>query len=517
MRHSFRFHDKSLFTVVETQEKPVAVLHHAIPTTTAQIDRFPPEMLVAIFVHLSKPDLWGLKPSSFILDLVSVTHVCKFWRQVAIDTPDLWSEIHMTNLEAVDTFLERSRTTPLNVDLNSAYEDVLRSVGSHTHRLRHLSLSASRSRGYDPFATLTNPAPLLERLVISCLADLQPRVLFDDQVPRLRELKIFASSLWLKTRFANLTSLHLTLYDSTRTHSQFLPFLDMLRRCPTLEEMYIWWNLYDIVPPTTAQTPTVPLPRLRKLLLRSFCFQNAKYLLHSFDLMADGIAIHLSDMNLGAEDNNFISRIQTVFPNNDPRQPSLVSSTKLELSFHIKPPEIIIHAIGPHFSIRIDTSWNDYDYPNEMNFTPHDVFSSVKELWVRGSICLDPKFNNFQHFPALERLVLVGRGSARNIRQALSPSGSGILPSPLLSVIEYFGVDELEIGEVFLLVRNRYNAVHQLKKLRISSIFIPLPVGTCGRVQDVESLNIPSAYSMDLPEYCFSKGHKWWQSWKLGL
>jgi len=85
--------------------------HPSVPTIITQIDRLPPELLAAIFFHLSKqePDLHGREASYFVQDLVSISHVCRTWRQVAVTAPELWTEIKMTELELVKVFLERSR------------------------------------------------------------------------------------------------------------------------------------------------------------------------------------------------------------------------------------------------------------------------------------------------------------------------------------------------------------------------------------------------------------------------
>lgn len=499
--------------------------HPSFPTTAAQIDRLPPETLAAIFVHLSKEerDSHGRNSSSLIQDLVSITHVCRFWRQVAINAPDLWNKINTTNLEAVDTFLERSGAVPLSVDLRPLDREILLAVTPHVHRFRQFSLSAPRDPDYNPFVTLTKPAPLLERLGINYPAvDFGPYVLFDDQVPRLRELEMFTNGVWLQNQLGNLTSLDLTLRDTVSPRSNFPAFLDMLRRCPVLEEMVLWWNIWDVAPAEPNRSPTVPLHRLRKLLLRSFSTGNIKYLLRSLAFMTNEVAIHLNAVNLETEGEDFVSELQTVFPNNNTHQPSLLSSTKLELIFHTQPRTVILHAIGPRFAIRMDTCLDEYGRFDKVNFTFHDVFPSVKEFWVRGSTRLDARLNGFEHLPALEKLVINGRGSGlvRNIRRELSSDHPGILPCPLLSAIDCYG-NALEVDEIFLLMSTRSSAGHRLDNLRVPSSFIPLPVDISAFVRDFGSLDTPlkalHMHSMELPEFCFAKGHRWWKLWKSRL
>jgi len=492
-------------------------------TTAAQNNRLPSEMLVAIFAHLSRQELSlpGCKGSCFVRDLVSVTHVCRFWRQAAINAPELWTEIVTRDItvEAIKGFLERSGELPLNVDLRwvpggaaETDQDITDALVPHTHRFRQLSACV---RGSIPF---TKPAPLLERLAIRhSLGDQE--ILFDDQAPRLRELVLVSKGLWLQNQLGNLTTLHLTLSNDRRTHSEFLPFFDMLRRCPVLEEMFLSWSGRDVrlVPP---QLPTVPLHHLRKLVLSSLRVENLKYFLRIFDLKAHGIVIHLSGVNTPLKDNS-IPSIQAMFPNNHSGRPSLLSSTRLGLIFRTQLRLIIIHVVGPGFSIRVDLS-PDASIPlDKVRCVLHDAFPSVRELWVRGSSRMDTKLYGIEHFTALERLVLIGRGSkwARNLRQVFSPDPSGVLPCPLLSTIDCY-CSAAEMREVFHLVRTRSSAGRRLQKLGVPISFIPLPVDVSSCVKDVggldTSMNTLRVYSMGLPEFYFVD-HEWWQPWKSGF
>jgi hypothetical protein len=263
------------------------------------------------------------------------------------------------------------------------------------------------------------------------------------------------------------------------------------------------------------------LHHLRKLLLRSFDVESLKYLLHTFDLRANGIAIHLSGVNPGPQRRSAISDIQAMFPSDNSDRPSLASSTRLELIFHARPRTIIMHTVGPGFSARIDLGLDDFTHDNDVNYTFRDVFHSVKELWVRGSFRVDTNLGGIEHFTALEKLVLVGRGSkmARNFRRGLSPDPSGVLPCPLLSTIDCHG-NASEMREMFLLLRIRSSAGRQLEKVRVPSSFIPLPADIASCVRDVGSLDIPlrilHMYAMRLPEFCFAeRGPEWWEPWNL--
>ena len=509
----------------EMQDMPISPELPSILPTVAEINRLPPEMLAGIFVYLSRqePDSAGRKASHSVQDLISVTHVCTLWRRAAITAPGLWTEITMMNLEMTKAFLERSRAVPLNVDLRPSSGTELNTVRldmviPHIHRLRQLSVHTLTRRDYltRALTSFTEPVPLLERLVIRHPLGGRSLLLFGDQAPRLRELVIVSDGLRLQNRLGSLTSLHVTL---PWMGSDFLPFFDMLRRCPVLEEMFVSWSGRD-PPPPPPQLPTVPLRHLRKLFLHLCTVGNIRYLLHSFDLRANGIAIHLSSVH--PQGNYSISDIQTIFPNDNSSRPSLTSSTKLELIFHTQPQTFIMHAVGPGFSTRIDLGLRDFG-SHDVNYTFHDIFPLVKELWVRGLSRMGAKLHGIEHFTALEKLVLIGKGPkvARIFRQALSPDPSGALPCPLLSTIDCHG-NASEMREIFLLLRKRFTAGRRFEKVRVPSSFIPLPADTASCVREVESLDIPSRvlhmYAMELPEFCFAeKGHEWWEPWRSKL
>ena len=161
---SFRSHDENLSDLRQMHRMTLPELP-PFPTTVAPIDRLPPEMLVAIFAHLSKREP-GHIPSHFVQGLVSVTHICRFWREVAINAPDLWAEVKMTNLEGVKVFLERSSAVPLNVSLRlgshlgtETNRGLLEVVAPHAHRVR-------LGQGFGLPVLFTKPAPLFERLEI---------------------------------------------------------------------------------------------------------------------------------------------------------------------------------------------------------------------------------------------------------------------------------------------------------------------------------------------------------------
>ncbi|KAI0750294.1 hypothetical protein C8Q80DRAFT_1270014 [Daedaleopsis nitida] len=77
------------------------------------INRLPPELLAKIFAHVSAPG----HRTSMIVDsvaLVVVTHVCRLWRAVALESAALWSHISL-HQKCAPVFFQRSQAVPLTV------------------------------------------------------------------------------------------------------------------------------------------------------------------------------------------------------------------------------------------------------------------------------------------------------------------------------------------------------------------------------------------------------------------
>ncbi|KAH8080696.1 hypothetical protein BXZ70DRAFT_637223 [Cristinia sonorae] len=106
---------------------PAAIVD-ASPITT-----LPPELLVHLFLcclHIPNKSFYHDENSSLLPSWTSVTAVCRYWRAVALNTPQLWSQIDVDSLmakadelaypttaviETVKLLLGRSKRVPLDV------------------------------------------------------------------------------------------------------------------------------------------------------------------------------------------------------------------------------------------------------------------------------------------------------------------------------------------------------------------------------------------------------------------
>jgi hypothetical protein len=124
------------------------------------INRLPPEILVHIFGFLGGGTL-----------VVPASHVCRRWRDVALDMPSLWTVIREEDdVSAAQCFMERSRNAKLDVsfivDMHVPNDFVILQnlVTPHAARIQRLHLDVYGDRPYDFYHKLANRDFLLPGL-----------------------------------------------------------------------------------------------------------------------------------------------------------------------------------------------------------------------------------------------------------------------------------------------------------------------------------------------------------------
>lgn len=82
---------------------------HSWRNSLLHVSRLPPEPLTAIFLEyaLECDDTFaGVVP-----DWVTVSHICRTWRQVALNCPALWTRLFFVSRPLMDELLARSKTS----------------------------------------------------------------------------------------------------------------------------------------------------------------------------------------------------------------------------------------------------------------------------------------------------------------------------------------------------------------------------------------------------------------------
>ncbi|KAJ8517403.1 hypothetical protein ONZ45_g5428 [Pleurotus djamor] len=247
---------------------------------------FPAEVLSMIFIYAQGP-----LPSSSTMDVdaanatsitrgrppwLGILSVCRRWRRIFLETPQLWSRIHLGldfYLHRVNDFLERSKATPLDVVFSYEYtenenagpcECVDADIMDASERFRTLEIEGSHLRYiYELLGRRRSmKAPFLEELSLAFYGDgysSESDTDDDDdeeEETQGRHLPVYEDLFWQEMPSLKRLSVHT------------IPLPSSFPSLPTLLELHLWTQklsvttLLDIL----ERTPNVEILRLSKLL-----------------------------------------------------------------------------------------------------------------------------------------------------------------------------------------------------------------------------------------------------------
>ncbi|KAF4588508.1 hypothetical protein EYR40_010060 [Pleurotus pulmonarius] len=200
------------------------------------VSKLPPEVLSTIFEFIAMTIDDDLEPYS---ELLSATQVCRLWRQVALDSPRIWSFIYCSATPClVDIFLERSKSAPLHLlySEDNVPENVQNAL-SHLYRLKEVDLANCEDEW---LARISQGAPQLESLSLSTCGKTPVFHPSDNAFPLLQHLELFG--FVYTPSVASLTTLRsLTIAAAGIANRSQLPscveFLSTLASLPNLSEL----------------------------------------------------------------------------------------------------------------------------------------------------------------------------------------------------------------------------------------------------------------------------------------
>ncbi|KAF8070737.1 hypothetical protein FPV67DRAFT_1040719 [Lyophyllum atratum] len=243
------------------------------------VNRLPPEILATIFT-----DLQPRRRSRYIIPFeVTMSHVCARWRDIALDTPLLWTMIDIYSTDSLDyvsSYLKRSQSCPSHVRFDiwesdrhldpaaaAAFMPLVDLVIQHIARWQTLLIFTShKSTTASILLKMADLAPpLLQRLRIVDDDELismdpievlstNPRV-FAGGAPSLVALHL--NSLYCLPPLINVTTLYLhtsTYFSSYELNTEVLS--DLTMACPSLSFLSIHgkllgpWSGNDITMPS---------------------------------------------------------------------------------------------------------------------------------------------------------------------------------------------------------------------------------------------------------------------------
>ena len=246
----------------------------------ASISRLPPETLGSIFFFLSlskwrdaAEDLARGKIPG-VMEWVCVTHVCRRWRETALNHPRFWSRINLTQLTPVGMheILARTKIVPLHLEADVtkwSTEQIVafkKQLETHVFHTRHLSISGECLPTL--LKQLVSSAPILESLSLSTKSPLLvssspdspqaiiPDNLFNHTTPNLTSLELeYCNISWLSPFLKGLRTLQI-LNLSTEARPKLEDWLNVLNEMPQLEEL----SLQSATPLAPLTGPLIPEP-----------------------------------------------------------------------------------------------------------------------------------------------------------------------------------------------------------------------------------------------------------------
>lgn len=239
-------------------------LLRSLRNSTAPINRIPPEVLSLI------PDYHdGDYPQQ---DLIALTHVCRRWRDILISRPSLWTLLDFLDVDKTRTYIERSRTSPLEIFLerepgrtHTYLDDAFSLVIPHIHRVKLLQVCTAAFP--DALQHFRCHTPLLEGLYIEINDPRSPvldNTFFNGDLSSLRSLSLHRVTTLLPwDNLANLTFFYLA--SCTQRDNFATQLLDFFDSAPLLEKV----TLMSSTPKLSSVPPgrIVSLPHLRKLII----------------------------------------------------------------------------------------------------------------------------------------------------------------------------------------------------------------------------------------------------------
>jgi len=190
--------------------------------------------------------------------LVTMTHVCRSWRNVLFSTPSLWTQLDFsrsTNSQQAKDFLRRSGGLPL--DIYQSFEDpdeaepFFSTTLRNLSRLRRLDMNSCIDHFGRLLERFSASAPVLEHLTISNDPNITdkdmkfPSTIFGGRLPKLSSLSL----CFLRTDLRGLNLPSLTRFSfTTGAKTSVRNLTSFFGRCPLLEFIQICLNLYTLEP-----------------------------------------------------------------------------------------------------------------------------------------------------------------------------------------------------------------------------------------------------------------------------
>ena len=364
--------------ILERDALEVLCLVRFLKNSFAPINRIPPEVLSLI------PDHYNTDYAD--RGLITLTHVCRGWREIFISHSSLWTHLNLTNIEKTRAYIQRSKSSPLNIRVENRGSEIylnhtLPLVIPHVPRLKSFVVHAAAIPHI--LRHFRCHAPLLERLDIgntSPHAQILDNALFDGDLSPLRDLSLVGVVTNLPwTNMANLTGFMLFCppgHEVTVTR-----LLDFFESAPLLHTL----NLINSTPNSSDASPKriVPLHNLNTL---SYSGVSAHPILtHLY--IPTGASLNVWT-TFGGQSSPLLDYLLEPPPNFK----NLSHITTLNFCFESKRAQLI----GPNGSLRLSLDWDDQVITSSnmghrtLRSLGPQLLSTTRQLTISGYVHRSP-------------------------------------------------------------------------------------------------------------------------------
>ena len=383
------------------------------------VNKIPPEILSLI------PDFWNTHERN--QNLVALTHACRAWRELFISRSSLWTYFDFVDEEKTQVYLERSKSSPVNLSLDLSEvtplcDPFFQVIPHITGRLRSLFILGPLEDVEvvtRVISHLSHPAPLLEHLSIRAGGEsvpdhypTLPSTLFNGDLPSLRTLYLESIHTELPWRnMVNLTSFILSYIPIGAVSVGQL--LDFVESAPHLEEV----KLYSATPTAGAQNGrVVPLA-----CLKSMCIEDDD---HAPSVLLDHLLIP-TGAKLEIQADLVSSLIGVHLPRSLDNLKNFSDFTAIKLCHDIYFPHMEFSGPNGQVNIAITTSRSDLVDLTLGSLAELDT-SKTKRLRIDGGYLLswDPLYRALLPMKDLRTLTLSGCPNPGIFIRALQPATS---------------------------------------------------------------------------------------------
>ena len=211
--------------VLEQDALEILSTVRSLKNSKAPINRIPPEVLSLIPDYSDEDDPDELP--------ITLTHVCRSWREIFTSRPSLWTTLDMTNISKTRTFIQRSRSSPLDIYVSNLghetyLDDALSLAIPHIPRFRSFIFHSDAIP--DTLRNFSCHTSLLEELEIHIYSPYTHTLdipLLNSGLPSLRRPSPLADTTRLPQK--NTSNLRVFSFSCARggvTVTQILNFLE---------------------------------------------------------------------------------------------------------------------------------------------------------------------------------------------------------------------------------------------------------------------------------------------------